>query len=146
MSCRCRFQLNCKQLQEQQQRFRSLNGICANRTITKVAFRRLLFTHSQLEQAFRTGYLWNKLPHSSEKHFKVFTTGADADIMGFVGDGKNVWRAGRVTGKTCGGRDVWRAGRVTGRTCDGQDVWRAGRVTGRTCDGRRTSCRVPGSL
>ena len=89
MSCRCRFQLGCKQ----QQRFRSSHGICASRTITRVASRRLLFTHCHFEQAFRTGYLWNKPPHSLKKHFEVFTTGADADDMGLAGDAQDVWRA-----------------------------------------------------
>ena len=132
MSCRCRFQSGCKQ----QQRFRSSHGICASCTITRVASRRLLFTHCHFEQAFRTGYLWNKPPHSLKKHFEVFTTGADADIMGFVGDGQDVWRARRVAVKTCDGQDVWRAGRVAGKTCDGQDVWQAGRVAGKTCGGQ----------
>ena len=89
MSCRCRFQSGCKQ----QQRFRSSHGICASCTITRVASRRLLFTHCHFEQAFRTGYLWNKPPHSLKKHFEVFTTGADADDMGLAGDAHDVWRA-----------------------------------------------------
>ena len=72
--------------------FRSVYGICANRKITMVALKPWIFTHSHLEQVTRTGHLWNKLPHSIKVHFS-FATGANADIMVFVGGGQDVWRA-----------------------------------------------------
>ena len=57
-----------------------------------VALKPWIFTHSHLEQVTRTGHLWNKLPHSIKARFKVFTTGADADMV-FVGNRQDAWLA-----------------------------------------------------